>query len=172
MQREPSHLTQDEGDLVVQQIAEKVRNGEAVPGALVAGESKPHEHQSDRRSQERRRMLSERKHSHRQMKEADDLTTSRRDLQLFSFSSSKAPKKRLFKPKRPPALPMASATSASDQMLRQPPQLNCAWQVRRKEGREGRLLQERRNCRITHFPLLPFLSPSCPQPGVYYGEAV
>lgn len=129
MQREPSHLTQDEGDLVVQQIAEKVRNGEAVPGALVAGESKPHEHQSDRRSQERRRMLSERKHSHRQMKEADDLTTSRRDLQLFSFSSSKAPKKRLFKPKRPPALPMASATSASDQMLRQPPQLNCAWQA-------------------------------------------
>lgn len=147
---------------MVQQISEKVRNGEAIPGALVAGESKPYEHQSNRRSQERLNMLSERRHSHRQIKEADDLATSRRDLKLFSFSKSSAPKKRLFKPKRPPASPMASATSASDQALRQPPQLNCAWQVRRTEGREGKMQRENRNHRVTYLPLLPFIPPIRP----------
>lgn len=125
---------------MVQQLSERIRNGEAIPEALVAGEPKAHEHQSNHRRQKRRRMLSERKHPHQQIKQADDLAASRRDLKLFATSMSSAPKKRLFKPARPPAMPSATITgaSASDQVLRQPPQPNCAWQVR-KEGRtDGR----------------------------------
>jgi len=140
MQRQPSHLSQDEGDLMVQQLSAKIRNGEPVPEALVAGEPKAHEHHSNHRRQERRRVLSERKHPHRQIKEADDLAASRRGLQLFggSSSSTSTPKKRLFKPLRPPATSSSQVTgaSASDQVLRQPPQPNCAWQVRKERGKD------------------------------------
>jgi len=131
LQRQPSHLSQDEGDLMVQQLSEKIRNGEAIPEALVAGEPKAHEHHGNHRRQERR------KHPHRQIKEADDLANSRRGLKFFAASTSSM--KRLFKPFRPPAMPssLIVGASASDQVLRQPPQPNCAWQVRKKGGKHA-----------------------------------